>query len=136
VITSSLRRSIRSTLSRDVREVLTVLPDDVELRRLEHTFDTERVRVELESMRRSAAIGNGLTPTDQQALLDMCDRLLAEREEIRRVLDDLGPAWTDARVALNRLARLVGPLQLHDVPSPSAPGTPRDQPPSAVTGRS
>ena len=58
-------------------------------------------------MRRSAAIGNGLTPSDQQALLDLCARLLAERDAIRGVLDQLGPAWTDARKALNELARIV-----------------------------
>jgi hypothetical protein len=62
---------------------------------------------QIDSMRRSAAIGNGLTPADQRELLDLCERLLAERDAIRRVLDQLGPAWTDARAALNELSRIV-----------------------------
>ena len=65
------------------------------------------MRPDLESMRRSAAIGNGLTPADQQTLLDLCARLLDERDAIRGVLTQLGPAWTDARRALNELSRIV-----------------------------
>ena len=52
-------------------------------------------------MRRSLAIGGTLTRGDIEQLLDTCDRLLAERDEIVRILGDLGPAWTDIRAALN-----------------------------------
>jgi len=48
------------------------------------------VWAELESMRRSVAIGGTLTRRDVEALLDTCELLLV-------------PAWADARAALNRL---------------------------------
>jgi hypothetical protein len=70
-------------------------------------FDNGWVRVELDQMRRSVAIGGQLTRSDVEVLLDTCDRLLAEREEIAAILRDLGPAWTDARAALNKLAKVV-----------------------------
>lgn len=70
-------------------------------------FDTAGVRHEVEGMRRSAAIGNGLTRSDLERLLEICDQLLAEREQIAAVLDELGPTWIEARAALNRLARIV-----------------------------
>src|SRR5829696_8550817 len=54
-------------------------------------------------MRRSFAIGGTLTRGDIETLLDTCDRLLAQHDEMVRILGDIGPAWTDARVALNRL---------------------------------
>jgi hypothetical protein len=70
-------------------------------------FDTRLVRPELDAIRRSAAIGNGLTRGDVERLVEMCNQLLDEREQICAVLDELGPAWNDARTALNRLARIV-----------------------------
>jgi|SRR5829696_3641021 len=54
-------------------------------------------------MRRSFAIGGTLTRGDIETLLDTCNRLLAQHDEMVRILGDVGPAWTDARVALNRL---------------------------------
>ena len=58
-------------------------------------------------MRRSLAIGGTLTRADTERLLDACAALLAERAEIARILDELGPSWTSARRALNELARIV-----------------------------
>ncbi len=57
----------------------------------------------MDQMRRSLAIGGSLTRSDIEALLETCDRLLVERERIEAILRQLGPAWTDARAALNRL---------------------------------
>ena len=58
-------------------------------------------------MRRSLAIGGTLTRNDIETLLDTCECLLAQHDEIVRILGDLGPAWTDARAALNRLHALL-----------------------------
>lgn len=65
------------------------------------------VRADLDAMRRSLAIGGSLTRSDVETLLETCDRLLTERERIETILRQLGPAWTDARVALNELHRLL-----------------------------
>ena len=46
-------------------------------------------------MRRSLAIGGTLTRADAEQLLDACATLLAERAAIARILDDLGPSWTE-----------------------------------------
>src|SRR5829696_5342560 len=54
-------------------------------------------------MRRSLAIGGTFTRRDIEALLDTCERLLAQQDEMVRILGDLEPAWSDARAALNRL---------------------------------
>ena len=51
-------------------------------------------------MRRSVAIGGTLTRNDIETLLDTCERLRAQHDEIVHILGDLGPAWTDARAAL------------------------------------
>ncbi|MBA2636115.1 MAG: hypothetical protein H0U83_05445, partial [Sphingomonas sp.] len=64
-------------------------------------------REELEDIRRSLAIGNGLPPSQIEAVVDACDQLLIERERIEAILQQLGPAWTDARAALNELHRLL-----------------------------
>ena len=61
------------------------------------------VREELDGIRRSLAIGNGLPPSQIELVVDLCDRLLLERERIEAILQQLGPAWTDARAALNEL---------------------------------
>ena len=58
-------------------------------------------------MRRSLANGGTLTRTDIETLLDACEQLLAQLDEIVRILGDLAPAWTDARAALNRLHALM-----------------------------
>jgi hypothetical protein len=60
-------------------------------------------REELGNLRRSLAIGNGLPPSQIEAVIDACDGLLTERERIETILRQLGPAWTDARAALNEL---------------------------------
>jgi len=60
-------------------------------------------REELDGIRRSLAIGNGLPPSQIEAVIDACDRLLIERERIEAILRQLGPVWTDARGALNCL---------------------------------
>ena len=64
-------------------------------------------RHELEQLRRSAAMGSGLTPQNAQRLLDMVEALLEERAEVRQLLEQLGPPWRNARDTLNRLSRLV-----------------------------
>jgi hypothetical protein len=63
---------------------------------------------ELDGMRRSLAIGGTLTRADAEQLLDACAALLAQRAEIERILAELGPSWSQARRALNELARIVG----------------------------
>ena len=64
----------------------------------------ERVtREELDGIRRSLAIGNGLPPSQITLVIDLCERLLVERERIEAILRQLGPAWTDTRAALNEL---------------------------------
>lgn len=60
-------------------------------------------REELDGIRRSLAIGNSLPPSQIALVIDLCDRLLTERERIEAILRQLGPAWTDARAALNEL---------------------------------
>ena len=60
-------------------------------------------REELDGIRRSLAIGNGLPPSQIELVVDLCERLLVERERIEAILRQLGPAWTDARAALNEL---------------------------------
>jgi hypothetical protein len=62
---------------------------------------------DLESMRRSLAIGGSLGRADTEHLIDICQTLLAQRAAIAAVLGQLGPSWRDARAALNELARIV-----------------------------
>jgi hypothetical protein len=64
-------------------------------------------RHELESARRSLAMSDSLPRNVIQDLIDTCDRLLAERVRIERILKDLGPAWGGARRALNELHRVL-----------------------------
>ena len=64
-------------------------------------------REELDGIRRSLAIGNGLPRSQIELVIDLCDRLLIERERIEAILRQLGPAWTDARAALNELNALI-----------------------------
>jgi len=47
---------------------------------------------DVESMRRSLAIGGQLTPGDAHLLVNGCAQLLAERDRIERILLQLGPA--------------------------------------------
>ena|SRR5829696_1101276 len=65
------------------------------------------VQLELESMRRSVANGGTLTRRDIEQLLDTCERLLAQQDQMVRILGDLGPAWIDARAALSRLHAIL-----------------------------
>jgi len=63
---------------------------------------------ELESIRRSAAMAP--LPTRQIAeLLDGYVAVLREREQVRRLLAELGPNWRGARVVLNQLSELMTP---------------------------
>jgi hypothetical protein len=73
-----------------------------------HLFDMpDGALDDLDQIRRSASIGNGLTRSDVNRLLEIVDQLVAERAEVRRTLDDLGPSWQSTRSALTRLARIV-----------------------------
>jgi hypothetical protein len=63
---------------------------------------------DLDSMRRSLAIGGTLPRSDIEGLLAACANLLAERSAIVRILAELGPSFRETRAALNELARIVG----------------------------
>ena len=65
-------------------------------------------REALDGIRRSLAIGNGLPPSQIELVVDLCERLLTERERIVAILRQLGPAWTDARAALSELDAVLG----------------------------
>ena len=62
---------------------------------------------EVDSMRRSVAIGGALTRDDTERLLHTCAELLAERVRIERILGQVGPAWGGARKALNELSKVI-----------------------------
>ena len=62
---------------------------------------------DLESMRRSLAIGGSLTVADTERLLDACQALIAQREAVAAILGQLGPTFRETRAALNELARIV-----------------------------
>jgi hypothetical protein len=63
-------------------------------------------RHEIEGLRRSAAMAP-LSPTAIVELLDSCDQLVRQREQILTVLDDLAQSWTTVRSALNELHKIV-----------------------------
>jgi hypothetical protein len=48
-----------------------------------------------------------LPPDAVHRLIETCDRLLAERVRIERILRELGPSWGGARRALNELHRVL-----------------------------
>ena len=62
---------------------------------------------EVESIRRSLAMSSTLPADVLDDLVDTCERLLAERVQIERILTELGPAWGGARRALNELHRVL-----------------------------
>ena len=64
-------------------------------------------RHELESVRRSLAMSDSLPRHVTEDLIDTCDRLLAERVRIERILEELGPGWGGARRALNEPNRVL-----------------------------
>lgn len=61
---------------------------------------------DIESMRRSHAMAP-LSPEAVAELLDTCNQLARERQEIAAVLTDLPESVSALRAALNRLHRLV-----------------------------
>ena len=63
---------------------------------------------ELESIRRSAAMAP-LPPRQVAELPDGYVQLAREREQLHRLLAELGPAWRAARAVLNRLSELTEP---------------------------
>jgi hypothetical protein len=63
-------------------------------------------RHEIEGLRRSAAMAP-LSPSAIVELLDSCDQLVRQREQILTVLDDLAQSWTTVRSALNELHKIV-----------------------------
>jgi hypothetical protein len=65
------------------------------------------MRAELEVIRRSLAMSDTLPRSEIERLIEACDRLLTEREHIETILRQLGPAWSDARAALNELAAVL-----------------------------
>jgi len=58
-------------------------------------------------MRRSLAMSPTLPPAAIVDLIDTCERLMVEREQVAQILDELGPAWGDARRALNALHHVL-----------------------------
>jgi hypothetical protein len=75
---------------------------------VERVFYSGAVRPDdVDSIRRSLAIGGTLTREDAERLLATCEALLAQRSAIAAVLAKLGPSWRETRAALNELARIV-----------------------------
>lgn len=79
---------------------------------IEHVFDTEVMHgvihsaAELESLRRSAAMAP-LPPAQVTELVGGYLLLVREREQLRAMLQELGPSWRTARTVLNRLSELL-----------------------------
>ena len=63
---------------------------------------------DIEILRRSL-VSSGLPNESVAWLLDETRRLLAERDEIRAALAQLGGPWADVRAVLNELHRLAAP---------------------------
>ena len=63
---------------------------------------------DVESMRRSLAIGGALTRQDLEVLVDCCAELLAERVRIERLLMELRPAAGRTSREIYELYRAVG----------------------------
>jgi len=65
-------------------------------------------RHELMPLRQSAACTDGLSKQQSRRVLDELDRVLAERDELRRIVDELrqGP-WPEARRLLAELHRTL-----------------------------
>jgi len=64
-------------------------------------------RSEIEIFRRSVGAVGQLPPDQLRRLLDEAALLMEERDQIERVLVDLGPPWIDVRASLNELDSLV-----------------------------
>ena len=63
-------------------------------------------RHEIEGMRRSAAMAP-LSPDAVAKLLESCDQLARQREQILAVLDGLPESWSNVRSALNELHKII-----------------------------
>jgi hypothetical protein len=78
---------------------------------------------DVESMRRSMVAGP--LPLDAcQDLVETCERLLAEREAVRRILESLPAPFADVRTALNDLYRLTGSIDAAERSSTGPPARP------------
>jgi hypothetical protein len=55
-----------------------------------------------------------LSPTAIVELLDSCDQLVRQREQILTVLDDLAQSWTTVRSALNELHLPQGGIEFNE----------------------
>jgi len=64
-------------------------------------------RAEIEIFRRSVGAVGQLPPDQLRRLLDEAALLMEEREQIERVLVDLGPPWGTLRTSLNELSAVV-----------------------------
>gem|GEM_PF-2044175 len=61
---------------------------------------------DLEGLRRSAAMAP-LSQAEVLRLIDDCDRLLRERQQITAALAELPTSWATVRTTLNQLHRLL-----------------------------
>lgn len=62
---------------------------------------------DIEILRRSLAIGNGLPSEQILHLIDTCNRLLDDRTQLRAELDALRPVVTELRNRLTHLQQLT-----------------------------
>lgn len=63
-------------------------------------------RQEIEGLRRSAAMAP-LSSDAVRQLLECCDQMAREREQIAAVLERLPTSWASVRDALNRLQGII-----------------------------
>jgi DNA-binding transcriptional regulator YbjK len=63
-------------------------------------------RHEIEGLRRSAAMAP-LAPAAVSQLIECCEQMAREREQIAAVLDRLPTSWASVRDALNRLHTIL-----------------------------
>lgn len=62
---------------------------------------------DIEILRRSLAIGNGLPAEQILHLIETCNRLLDDRTQLRAELDELRPVVTELRNRLTHLHQLT-----------------------------
>jgi predicted component of type VI protein secretion system len=63
-------------------------------------------RTELEILKRSAAMAP-LAPDHVDRLIRELERLLEERDQLRAIVDGLGPSFGDVRTSLNEIAKML-----------------------------